>query len=200
MSARIAASAARSAAVTGSKRPTVPLLSMLSEVRKNGRITSPDFAASSSTKLPKSTAVMECFPGPSRTNEAAYDRQPRWGRRAASRSDCVHFATEGLLRRGRRNRDLPFVRRGGILLQRGIAIVVAFPPPSLGVSSLDLGRLHPRAALFLPMFSPVSRSGRARRAEARTRTASPRRSAMRQSGCCYAVDRVRDRRHSAAAR
>src|SRR6266480_2522052 len=159
MSARIAASAARSAAVTGSKRPTVPLLSMLSEVRKNGRITSPDFAASSSTKLPKSTAVIECFPGPSRTNIAAYDRQPRWGRRAASRSDCFHFTTEGLLRRGRRNRDLPFVRRGGILLQRGIAIVVAFPPPSLGVSSLDLGRLHPRAALFLPMFSPCADPG-----------------------------------------
>src|SRR5436190_8532405 len=62
-------------------------------------------------------------------------------------------------RRGRRNRDLPFVRRGGILLQRGIAIVVAFPPPSLGVSSLDLGRLHPRAALFLPMFSPCADPG-----------------------------------------
>src|SRR5437660_10140982 len=27
--------------------------------------------------------------------------------------------------------------------------LVAFPPPSLGVSSLDLGRLHPRAAPFL---------------------------------------------------
>src|SRR5437870_10521339 len=83
------------------------------------------------------------------------------------------FCHGGAPSKGRQNRDLPFVRRGGILLQRGIAIVVAFPPPSLGVSSLDLGRLHPRAALFLPMFSPVSRSGRAWRAEARTRTASP---------------------------
>src|SRR5947208_3061623 len=159
MSARIAASAARSAAVTGSKRPTVPLLSMLSEVRKNGRITSPDFAASSSTKLPKSTAGMEWFPGPSGTNEAAYDRQPRWGRRAASRVGLCSFRHGGAPSKGRRNRDLPFVRRGGILLQRGIAIVVAFPPPSLGVSSLDLGRLHPRAALFLPMFSPCADPG-----------------------------------------
>jgi hypothetical protein len=48
-----------------------------------------------------------------------------------------------------RQYHLPFVRRGGILLQRGNAICVVFPPPSLGVSSLDLGRLQPRAAFFL---------------------------------------------------
>src|SRR5260370_10228451 len=65
---------------------------------------------------------------------------------------CGHFASPVAQRRGGRNRDLPFVRRGGILLQRGNAICVASPPPSLGVSSLDLGRLHPRAALFLPAF------------------------------------------------
>src|SRR6202035_3710614 len=50
------------------------------------------------------------------------------------------------------NQALRFVRRGGILLQRGKAICVVFPPPSLGVSSLDWGRLHPRAALFSSVF------------------------------------------------
>ena len=42
MSVRIAVSAARSAAVTGSKLPRRPLSSMLSAVRKNGRMVSPD--------------------------------------------------------------------------------------------------------------------------------------------------------------
>jgi hypothetical protein len=54
---------------------------------------------------------------------------------------------------------LLFVRCTGILLQRGNAICVAFPPPSLGVSSLDLGRLHPRAAFFLALLA--ERSGKA---------------------------------------
>jgi hypothetical protein len=36
--------------------------------------------------------------------------------------------------------DLLFVRREGIFVQRGNAVsVIAFPPPSLGVSSLELG-------------------------------------------------------------
>src|SRR5438445_13011852 len=61
------------------------------------------------------------------------------------------FRHGGAPSKGRRNRDLPFVRRGGILLRRGNAICVAFPPPSLGVSSLDLGRLHPRAAPFFAL-------------------------------------------------
>src|SRR4029079_17478384 len=37
-------------------------------------------------------------------------------------------------------RDLRFVQRGSILLQRGIELRLGSPPPSLGVSSLDLGR------------------------------------------------------------
>ena len=41
---------------------------------------------------------------------------------------------------------LCFVRCEDILLRCGSA--GALPPPSLGVSSLNLGRLHPRAALF----------------------------------------------------
>src|SRR5262245_51256929 len=55
---RIAASAERSAAVTGSKLPPRLLFSTLSEVRKNGRIASPAAAASLSTKAAKSMAVM----------------------------------------------------------------------------------------------------------------------------------------------
>jgi hypothetical protein len=43
---------------------------------------------------------------------------------------------------------LIFVRRNDILLQRGMALQ-AIPLPSLGVSSLDLGRSFNRAALFL---------------------------------------------------
>jgi hypothetical protein len=54
----MAVSAARSAAVTGSKVPGPPLFSMPSEVRKNGRMASPDTVASRSTKAAKSTAVM----------------------------------------------------------------------------------------------------------------------------------------------
>ena len=61
MSVRIAVSAARSAAVTGSKPPPRALLSTPSAVRKNGRIASPDTAASRSTKAAKSMAVMRPF-------------------------------------------------------------------------------------------------------------------------------------------
>ena len=55
----MAVSAARSAAVTGSKVPAPPLFSTPSEVRKNGRIASPDTVASRSTKAAKSMAVMQ---------------------------------------------------------------------------------------------------------------------------------------------
>ena len=56
--ARMAASAARSAAVTGSKLPDRLLFSTPSAVRKNGRIVSPETAASWSTKATKSIAVI----------------------------------------------------------------------------------------------------------------------------------------------
>ena len=55
----IAASAPRSASVTGSKTPPRDLSSAPIAVRKNGRITSPDTCASRSTKAAKSTAVMQ---------------------------------------------------------------------------------------------------------------------------------------------
>src|SRR3569832_456497 len=57
MSARIAFSAARSAAGTGAK-PPVFLFSIASAVRKKGRMVSPEAVASWSTKLVKSTAVI----------------------------------------------------------------------------------------------------------------------------------------------
>src|SRR5580704_12621761 len=58
ISARMAASAARSAAVTGSKPPDRLLFSTLSALRKNGRMVSPETVASSSTKAAKSIAVI----------------------------------------------------------------------------------------------------------------------------------------------
>ena len=58
ISVRIAASAARSAAVTGSKPPERLLFSTPIAVRKNGRMVSPETAASSSTKAAKSIAVI----------------------------------------------------------------------------------------------------------------------------------------------
>ena len=42
---------------------------------------------------------------------------------------------------------LLFVRRGSIFVQRGNGPRL-FPPPSLGVSSLDLGRRHVRRPFF----------------------------------------------------
>ena len=54
---RITASAARSASVTGSKSRPVALLSMPSEVRKKGRMVSPDVVASRPMKAVKSMTV-----------------------------------------------------------------------------------------------------------------------------------------------
>ena len=47
---------------------------------------------------------------------------------------------------------LLFVRRNDILLQCGMALQ-AMPLPSLGVSSLDLGRSFNRAALFYALLA-----------------------------------------------
>src|SRR5712691_5691631 len=76
MSARIAISAAWSAAVTGSKLPGRPLSSMLSAVRKNGRIVSPETVARSFTKAEKSIAVIA--PAPSPRCPARTYRRPAW--------------------------------------------------------------------------------------------------------------------------
>src|SRR5436305_5424799 len=61
-------------------------------------------------------------------------------------------------------KPLRFVQRGRILLRCGSAFALSLP--SLGVSSLDLGRLFTQAALFSCRCSIVRHSG-AR--EARTR-------------------------------
>ena len=59
---------------------------------------------------------------------------------------------------------LLFVRRNDILLQRGMALQ-AIPLPSLGVSSLDLGRSFNRTAHFfmcwLDLFGDGARNGEA---------------------------------------
>src|SRR5580700_10583119 len=59
ISRRIAASAPRSASVTGSNTPPRDLSSARIALRKNGRITSPETCASRSTKAAKSTAVIQ---------------------------------------------------------------------------------------------------------------------------------------------
>src|SRR6266513_5975856 len=55
-------------------------------------------------------------------------------------TSSVDFAWE------KSQKPLPFVQRGRILLRCGSAFALSLP--SLGVSSLDLGRLFTQAALF----------------------------------------------------
>src|SRR5205823_6246040 len=99
--------------------------------------------------------------------------------------------------KARRNRALRFVRRGGILLQRGKAICVAFPPPSLGVSSLDLGRLHPRAAPFSSVFlSAIEENGRGPSVRGRQASAGHACAGMLLCG----ISRVRSSAEAEAAR
>src|SRR5215831_6166209 len=71
ISARMAASAARSAAVTGSKPPEPLLFSIPSALRKNGRMVSPEMVASSSTKALKSIAVIKIPASPAYTRLCA---------------------------------------------------------------------------------------------------------------------------------
>src|SRR5207245_11554584 len=78
-------------------------------------------------------------------------RGRRRSTRGADRPPCLE--TLGL-----RQRPLPFVRRG-VYCCSAVTRLVAFPPPSLGVSSLDLGRLHPQAAPFFALFSVVPSAG-----------------------------------------
>src|SRR4029078_13226715 len=78
-------------------------------------------------------------------------------------------------------RTLLFVRRNDILLQRGMALQ-AVPLPSLGVSSLDLGRSFNRAALFL--------SGSGRYSAAARGMASPMTPAMRARTMASSAHRI----------
>jgi hypothetical protein len=63
----------------------------------------------------------------------------------------VKFALE------RSQKDLHFVQRGRILLRCGSAFALSLP--SLGVSSLDLGRLFTQAALFFGEEDSCGRRG-----------------------------------------
>ena len=85
ISTRIASSAARSAAVTGSKLPAGPLLSTPRLVRKNGRMVSPDTVASSSTNAAKSMAVIVRLPVV-RTDHLSKSSHERATMRAALRA------------------------------------------------------------------------------------------------------------------
>src|ERR1700694_4432473 len=122
---------------------------------------------------------------------------PGLGLRAAS---CGHFASVAARRRGRVESGLAFWAARWHIAAARQRDRFAFPPPSLGVSSLDLGRLHPRAALFLRMFSAGSPAGRSWRAEARGTTASPEHRPCANWDAAMRYGVVRDRRHSAAAR
>ncbi len=72
------------------------------------------------------------------------------GRRRTGRGQISRDRYASVFRKcpGNVTGTLLFVRRNDILLQRGMALQ-AIPLPSLGVSSLDLGRSINRAALFL---------------------------------------------------
>jgi len=54
--------------------------------------------------------------------------------------------------RNKVQQHLRFVRCGSILVQRGIGLRPGSPPPSLGVSSLDLGRRLADGPFFLGAF------------------------------------------------
>ena len=89
MRARMACSAARSAAVTGSKPPDF-LFSTASVVRKNGRMVWPETLASSPTKLAKSMTVIRGSPIFFGRNEERGCRQPglSTGRAVAGTWSC----------------------------------------------------------------------------------------------------------------
>src|SRR5213083_2321187 len=62
--------------------------------------------------------------------------------------------------------------RRHICAARQCDLRITFPPPSLGVSSLDLGRLHPQAALFLKFAGFAARTPRRRASAPLNRGAS----------------------------
>ena len=152
MPSRMAVSASRSAAVTGSNR-SPPLWSILCSVRKCGKMTAPALSASAwavarrawnSSFLGSGTGTaLRQFCLASQGFQGSWTRQGKIGRRPRDRYASVFRKCLGNV-----TGTLLFVRRNDILLQRGMALQ-AIPLPSLGVSSLDLGRSFNRAALFL---------------------------------------------------
>src|SRR6266576_287030 len=220
ISRRITASAARSASVTGSKSWLVLLLSMLSEVRKNGRMVSPEAVARRPMKAVKSMTVtavpwglrgrrmfnaclaqscksrtgngrrfggrLRCFfgfriilrrcafSGDFRNHESespAFNCRPLSGfepddvdkplkqrTKSPSAASLAHPLELRFLHWKVSQKPLRFVQRGRILLRCGSAFALSLP--SLGVSSLDLGRLFTQAALFSCLVIPGSRLAR----------------------------------------
>src|SRR5579883_1275216 len=156
ISRRIATSAARSASVTGSNAPPRDLSSAPIALRKNGRITSAEICASRSTKPEKSMAVMRRAPA-----EFAYVAYRFGQARPERRFEINHinscsvgkFVARGPPPIGAPSvldpwRKKVFPPAGKITLAFGaaqfdiVAVRHDLPHmPSLGVSSLDLGRL-----------------------------------------------------------
>ena len=150
ISARMAFSAARSAAVTGSKPPRLLVLD-----RQRGAEERQDGIAGGGGELIDEAAEVD---GRHAASAASHfrgvgrdARQPDWCRRLQSAVRVASLfacnADTSAMRKcmGNRLSALIFVRRSVNYCNA----VARLPLPSLGVSSLDLGRLHPRAALFL---------------------------------------------------
>src|ERR1044072_2289414 len=143
ISPRIAFSAARSACVTGSKPTAAPLSSTPSDVRKNGKIASPEMVASSSTKAAKSMAVMNhVFPG---SPDRPIGVQPR-GQPLRALARCVTRRRRPV-RGGNTDTIMPSpagrLPRGAVLLVGALAaisLVSQFLRNSVGVIAPDLAR------------------------------------------------------------
>src|SRR5262249_14942959 len=153
----MAVSATRSATVTGSKK-SPPLWSIVKAVRKCGKMTAPAMLArvwAVARKAGKSDSgsfdtlrALKAFPLESqgvRGKNARFCWDPT-GTALVNR-DSYSYAALSRKCRPSVIATLLFVRRNDILLQRGMALQ-AMPLPSLGVSSLDLGRSFNRTALF----------------------------------------------------
>ena len=161
ISVRMASSAARSAAVTGSKPARLLVLD-----RQRGAEERQDGLARNRGELVDKGREIDCrhgfVLGLCRPSEELTGRQLR-RRRCGIRGSFgrYYISRPRYFRMGRGKGPNPewsyaqitwdswqtvlrFVRRGV-----NYCNAVAIPLPSLGVSSLDLGRLHPRAALFL---------------------------------------------------
>ena len=97
------------------------------------------------------------FPRESRARIGNRRRNRRKGRLRGSLVTVMHQCFENAA--ASMTQTLLFVRRNDILLQCGMALQ-AVPLPSLGVSSLDLGRSFNRAALFLSASGSYSAAAR----------------------------------------
>src|SRR3954471_14792753 len=178
ISVRIAVSAARSAAVTGSKPAAEPLSSTPSEVRKNGRIASPDTVASLSTKAAKSMAVMREI----QRRGAGLAKSGRGSnRRLASRARACHgtLPGEGSARQKSFMRS-PVGRSGSHIvplvgalaaiylvsqfLRNSVGVIAPDLAAEIGLSASDIGLLSSAfffafAAAQLPLGIAIDRYG-----------------------------------------